>query len=120
MLFRSGHGRGDELLVEFARTARAALRSTDVLIRWGGEEFVVLLTGTGPADAVRTVERVRAAVGHGQTCSAGVAAWDGVEDPASLLARADAALYRAKRDGRDRLCVDEPSTGPRLTGLRPA
>ncbi|GAB2935098.1 hypothetical protein GCM10027047_34450 [Rhodococcus aerolatus] len=112
---RHGHGRGDELLAEFARRASSELRRSDVLIRWGGEEFVALLPGCALADAVTAVDRLRAAVPDGQTCSAGLAQWDGREDPARLLARADRALYRAKAEGRDRMAVDD-GTGSGGTG----
>lgn len=106
---RHGHPRGDTLLAEFAQRAGKQLRRGDVLIRWGGEEFVALLPNCRLPDAVRTVGRLRTQVPDGQTCSAGLALWDGTEDAAVLLARADRALYRAKSEGRDRLSVDEPA-----------
>ena len=62
------------------------------------------------------VDRLRAAVTEGQTCSAGVAFWDGAETPAALLARADAALYEAKVAGRDRTqLATRPGTAPAPT-----
>jgi diguanylate cyclase (GGDEF)-like protein len=70
----------------------------------GGEEFAVLLPACGVAEALTVVERLRAAVPGKATCSAGLALWDGQESPAQWLERADAALYKAKEQGRDR-CV---------------
>lgn len=84
---------------------REVLRDVDVLARWGGEEFVALLPGAGPSEARETVERVRTATPFEQTCSAGIAVWDGSEEAASLIARADRALYEAKETGRNRSIV---------------
>ncbi len=100
---RFGHLRGDVLLQRAAAAWRAALRTTDVLGRWGGEEFCVLLADCSPAGAEQLAERLRAAVPEGQTCSIGVACWDRQEDVPTLVRRADEALYAAKRDGRDRV-----------------
>jgi diguanylate cyclase (GGDEF)-like protein len=96
-----GHQGGDRLLKEAAAAWRAQLRTTDMLARYGGEEFVVLLHG-GTDAARRVVERLRAATPGGQSCSAGIAYREAGEDASALLARADAALYEAKRAGRDR------------------
>jgi diguanylate cyclase (GGDEF)-like protein len=98
-----GHQAGDRLLKEAAAAWRSELRATDTLARYGGEEFAVLLPGCDPDQAVRLLERLRGATPAGQTCSAGVASWDGTEDAAALVARADAALYEAKSAGRDRV-----------------
>jgi diguanylate cyclase len=65
----------------------------------------VLLPSCSPADALDVIERVRAATQAGQTVSAGIAPWDGLESAESLLRRADRALYDAKRAGRDCLVV---------------
>jgi diguanylate cyclase (GGDEF)-like protein len=102
---RLGHEAGDRLLKEAGSVWRAELRSTDVLARWGGEEFVLLLSDCPPSDAMRVVERVRRATPGGQTCSAGLAHWDGAEAAAALVERADRALYEAKGGGRDRTAV---------------
>ncbi len=102
---RYGHTSGDALLRQAAHTWRSTLRSTDVLARYGGEEFAVLLPGCGIAAATRLLEGLRAATPHPQTCSVGVAAWGIGEGPEDLVARADGALYEAKRRGRDRLVV---------------
>lgn len=97
-----GHLDGDRLLKEASAAWRAHLRPGDRLARYGGEEFAVLLPGCNEHCAAIVIERLRAAMPAGQTCSAGVAEWDGHETPAALLRRADAALYAAKQSGRDR------------------
>jgi diguanylate cyclase (GGDEF)-like protein/PAS domain S-box-containing protein len=97
-----GHQAGDRLLAAAAAAWRPVLRATDTLARYGGEEFAVLLPHSDH-DAARTVvERLLASVPLGQTASAGIAQWDGVEPAEALLARADAALYEAKGAGRAR------------------
>jgi diguanylate cyclase (GGDEF)-like protein len=100
-----GHQAGDALLQEFARVATALLRDVDVVARWGGEEFAIALPGSDATAAVKALDRLRASVPTGQTCSFGIAAWDGVEAVSACLARADAALYRAKAAGRDRVAL---------------
>jgi diguanylate cyclase (GGDEF)-like protein len=102
---RRGHQAGDRLLSQAATAWAAVLRRYDVLARYGGEEFSLLLPDVDLDDGVALVERLRAATPDGETCSAGVAAWDGSEDAPSLVGRADAALYEAKRAGRDRVAV---------------
>jgi diguanylate cyclase (GGDEF)-like protein/PAS domain S-box-containing protein len=98
-----GHQAGDRLLKQIAAIWRDVLRPTDVLARYGGEEFVVLLPHCGVDRAVEVIERLRGVIPEGETCSGGVASWDGLEGPESLVNRADDALYRAKREGRDRV-----------------
>jgi diguanylate cyclase (GGDEF)-like protein len=102
--FNDGHGHpaGDALLREVAGAWTGCLRATDSLARYGGEEFVLIAPGCTDGQALALVERLRDAVTHGQTCSAGVALWDGEEGSGELLARADVALYEAKLAGRDR------------------
>ncbi len=101
-----GHQAGDRLLTRTARTYTAQMRRPDVLARYGGEEFVLLLPGCRDhADAVAACERVRASTPDDQTASAGVAVWDGIEPPHTLLDRADRALYAAKDAGRDRTAL---------------
>ena len=97
-----GHLAGDLLLKEAAAAWSAKLRTTDLLARFGGEEFTLAIPGCGEEPAFALVERLRAAMPPGVTCSAGIALWDGSEPPAQLLDRADRALYRAKESGRDR------------------
>jgi diguanylate cyclase (GGDEF)-like protein len=98
----NGHPAGDALLVAATAAWRLELRPSDALARYGGEEFAIVLPGCALHDAHNVVERVRRATPFGQTASAGIAAWDGKESAAELIARADAALYSAKAAGRDR------------------
>jgi diguanylate cyclase (GGDEF)-like protein len=77
------------------------LRPADILARYGGEEFALALPARSANEALIVVERLRSRIPHGQSCSAGIAGWDGSESAASLLGRADQALYEAKRAGRD-------------------
>lgn len=98
-----GHVAGDALLTAAAADWRLVLRTTDFLARYGGEEFGILLPECGPDEAVALLGRLRAVTPGAQTCSVGVAHWRLGDDPATLVARADAALYEAKRDGRDRV-----------------
>ncbi len=98
----NGHPAGDTHLKDAAILWRARLRSTDLIARYGGEEFAVLLTATDAQDAHRVMESLRACVPSGETVSAGIAQWDGVESGAELLVRTDRALYEAKRKGRNR------------------
>jgi diguanylate cyclase (GGDEF)-like protein len=98
-----GHPAGDALLRDAVAAWRRRLRSSDLLCRYGGEEFVVLLPGCGLLEARTMAEGLRSVVPNGQTCSAGVAGWDGEESPELLVERVDAALYAAKIAGRDRV-----------------
>ena len=100
-----GHLQGDQHLRRTAALWLGELRDTDLLVRYGGEEFAVILPATGSNDARLIAERLRGATPHGQTSSGGAATWDAVEDLASLIGRADAALYEAKVAGRDRVVV---------------
>jgi len=104
-----GHPVGDEVLRATARALAGAVRPGDALGRIGGEEFVVVLYGAGGDEALFVAERARAAVAAGAprgiavTCSAGIAVFpDDAHDAATLLHRADGALYLAKEAGRDR------------------
>ena len=109
-----GHEAGDRVLVEFARLVVAATRKGDRLFRFGGEEFVLLLPGAD-AGALRMLsELLRTTVASQLRCqdevvsvSIGAAALAPGEDVAAWLARADAAMYRAKHEGRDRVVVAE-------------
>jgi two-component system, cell cycle response regulator len=118
-----GHPTGDKVLREFAEALKATLREVDVASRWGGEEFVVVLPGTDEAGGALVAERIRdefalravPAPGGGRvraTASYGVAGFAGRGGMSDLLAAADAALYRAKRGGKDRVATgkgpDEP------------
>jgi diguanylate cyclase (GGDEF)-like protein len=95
-----GHQAGDDLLSSAARAWRAQLRRQDVLVRYGGEEFALLLPDTRMDTALDVVDRVRDATPKGVTASAGVVELGAGEGCASVVARADAALYRAKHAGR--------------------
>lgn len=113
-----GHGTGDAVLREFADRLRRNIRGVDLACRFGGEEFVVLMPDTDFQQAQIVAERVRSAVadkgfdnGMGRqltvTVSVGVALNDeGADSPEALLRRADVALYRAKREGRNRVVYD--------------
>ncbi|MBA4108921.1 MAG: hypothetical protein C0487_04935 [Leptothrix sp. (in: Bacteria)] len=114
-----GHQVGDEALVGFARSAHQVLREADIICRWGGEEFLVLITNTeAGSDGRQTLERLREHIGQQRLCpsapslqvtfSAGLAFHQAGEPLAALLERADRALYAAKAGGRNR-CVLSPA-----------
>jgi diguanylate cyclase (GGDEF)-like protein/PAS domain S-box-containing protein len=98
-----GHQAGDAVLREAGASWRMTLRVTDFIARYGGEEFAVLLPDCPPDEALGVLARLRAATPRNQTCSAGVAYWDRSESSEALVGRADAALYEAKRAGRNRV-----------------
>jgi diguanylate cyclase (GGDEF)-like protein len=99
----SGHAAGDRLLREATERWRSVLPADAFLARYGGEEFTVLFRGRTLDESYAEVVPLLAVTPMQQTFSAGLASWDGAEDPAALVARADAALYDAKRDGRARV-----------------
>jgi diguanylate cyclase (GGDEF)-like protein len=114
-----GHAVGDVALKELASAMRETLRGSDVPARFGGEEFVVLLTDTALEGGLSVTERLRERVGRSEvragsdrvarfTISAGVAELVSGEEFESLLARADEALYRAKAEGRNRTLSSLP------------
>jgi diguanylate cyclase len=102
-----GHLMGDLVLKETATAWHEILDGTGFLARFGGEEFSVLLPGHRLDAAEPVLERLRATMPGGQSCSIGVAVWDFSEDPADVVARADRALYFAKHAGRDRIAVHD-------------
>ena len=118
-----GHPAGDAALARVAEVFRASLRGADHAARLGGDEFAVCLPSTGTEAARRVANRIRERIstlllpgGHRLTMSMGVATVEGPKPELSaddLLSRADAALYDAKRSGRDRVAVDgAPVTSP--------
>lgn len=107
-----GHCAGDAALVHLVQVVKAVLRKMDVIARFGGEEFMIVLPDTPLAGGMQTLMRVQTelrkhAFMHGDapvplTFSAGVALYEAGEDQAALFARADRALYKAKQDGKNR------------------
>jgi len=115
-----GHPAGDRLLKGAAAAWQERIRAVDVLARYGGEEFILLLPHADLHEAIQLTDRLRSATPLGQTFSAGVAAWDGAETSDDLVNRADQALYRSKRDGRNRTTPAEPVAGQPETQVMPA
>ena len=113
-----GHLVGDKVLVEFAQLLQATTREADAVYRWGGEEFLLICHETPPKQvlqlAQRILERVRQHTFPTQnpmTVSAGVATLQAHDTIDSLTQRADDALYRAKKEGRDRVCMAPETAG---------
>jgi diguanylate cyclase len=112
------------VLLAVADVLRHELRANDLGVRHGGEEFLVMLPGDSAAQAYEVAERIRGKIGglsvplDGDTASIaasiGIATFDGIESGAQLVARADAALYRAKQSGRN--CSLAADTPPRVVG----
>jgi diguanylate cyclase len=112
---RLGHNVGDEALKHLVASVREAIRPTDVLARFGGEEFVILLPNADLEAAAQVMQRVQRALTrrfflHNNekvliTFSAGIALWKAGESQEQITARADAALYRAKKAGKNRVLV---------------
>ncbi len=98
-----GHLAGDAVLKNCAASWDQELRGEDTILRYGGEEFLVVLPECDAPDAAEIVERLRAATPDEQTCSAGLARWRPGESVDDLVGRADKALYAAKESGRDQL-----------------
>jgi two-component system cell cycle response regulator len=113
-----GHDAGDDVLREFSLRIRKAIRNIDLACRYGGEEFVIVMPETDMAVATMVAERIRRRIATEPfpiqqgallevTISIGIAALGQPGDhAASILKRADQALYRAKRDGRNRVVPD--------------
>jgi diguanylate cyclase (GGDEF)-like protein len=105
-----GHQAGDKVLIKLSQLSAASIRSSDLLVRWGGEEFIVLAPGADSQMAWQAAEKLRVTIGQSAfesagsvTCSFGVAQYASGDSGESFLARADAALYCAKEGGRDRV-----------------
>lgn len=119
---RFGHPTGDRVLKDIAHLLRLHVRGGDALIRWGGEEFLILLENCSPPQAADLAERIRQRVEEHRdaevgsvTLSLGIATLGEAEPIASLVARADAALYDAKRGGRNRVSRSDPLQAPQKT-----
>lgn len=102
---RRGHAGGDALLRIAAQAWRRQLRPTDTLVRYGGEEFTLVLPSCDADQACQLIDRLRPQLPDAQTFSAGVATWDSRESGDGLLRRADQALLLAKKQGRNRTIV---------------
>ena len=100
-----GHPAGDLLLREATAAWADILDDDEILARYGGEEFVVLFPGQSASQARARVLALLRATPHRQTFSAGVATWDPETDPSAVLSGADIAMYNAKSQGRNRVCV---------------
>ncbi|AMS13782.1 diguanylate cyclase [Pseudomonas chlororaphis] len=113
-----GHLAGDQVLSGFARHLASCLRQSDIVCRWGGEEFIVLLKDTDSATALKIAEKIRLLIEQQRytyqgknmrlTVSIGVTTLQADDTLHSLLSRADHAMYRAKQTGRNRTCVEMP------------
>jgi diguanylate cyclase (GGDEF)-like protein len=110
-----GHATGDEIIKAFTKVVEGIIRKTDMLFRYGGEEFVVIMGNTGRDGSLLLAERIRRGIERMEvlvpqcrfpvTVSLGVASLNGKEDGNSLFERADQALYEAKASGRNRVCL---------------
>jgi len=113
---RYGHLTGDEVLERTATLIRRNIRDTDVAGRYGGEEFIILLPQADLSSAMVVAERIRSIIEDAEmkdstgdvfavTVSQGLTGWERDEDAASLISRADAALYEAKEKGRNQVQI---------------
>ena len=117
-----GHTVGDRVLQRIAHQLQAVIRDNDLAIRYGGEEFLIVLPGTSLANAHRIAERMRQSIADREwsdladtlsiTISAGIAQRLKGENISAWVQRADAQLYRAKTGGRNQICVDPKHPAP--------
>ena len=115
-----GHLAGDLVLAGFARDLESCLRQSDIVCRWGGEEFIVLLKDTDAHAALKIAEKVRHLIEQQRysyqgnalriTVSIGLTTLQPDDTLHNLLSRADQAMYRAKLSGRNRTCSEMPHT----------
>lgn len=126
---RCGHAAGDKVLQQFAQACRQAVRDYDIFGRWGGEEFLLVMPGAPLDIALIALERLRSlaaaielpptGAGLRVALSAGLASFDAeITTLDELIARADAALYKAKHEGRDLVRVDQASFDAASSGVR--
>jgi diguanylate cyclase (GGDEF)-like protein len=118
-----GHPVGDKVLIQLSRFVPNLIRSNDLLTRWGGEEFLILVPGSDGAMAFQAAEKLREAISHvvfeavgSVTCSFGVAQYAPGETAAEFIARADTVLYQAKAGGRNQVKL-APLPGAGKRGL---
>jgi diguanylate cyclase (GGDEF)-like protein len=113
-----GHVEGNNFLVEVARTIGHKLRPTDILCRYGGDEFAVIMPATGLFDAMRIGQRLRESMSgipwkldRAVSASIGLAEYhaDSEQEASEFVNMADRALYKAKKAGRDRICFEAPT-----------
>ena len=112
-----GHVVGDQVLIEFVRLIKCNIRHNDSLTRWGGEEFIILLSGVDLENALQYAERLRELIEkhcfpvvESLTASIGVAELDEHEGIDSILKRVDAALYLAKSTNKNRVVLSRAET----------
>ena len=108
-----GHDVGDKTLITFAKVIQENIREYDIFARWGGEEFILLLPQTDMSAAFKIAEKLRQKVSDHNfgiigtvTCSIGVSMLKKDDDDDSFLKRADNAVYKAKKSGRNRTIID--------------
>ena len=106
-----GHLLGDEILIEFAHTLENNIRANDIVGRWGGEEFIIILDRTTMEQSIIIAEKLRTfisekifkRIGH-LTASFGIADYRNKDTISSLIQRADYSLYKAKEEGKNKIC----------------
>lgn len=118
-----GHLMGDEVLVGSVDAVREGIRTRDIFARWGGEEFMILLPGTSLEAAAGLAERLRATIeglefpqGARTTASFGVTAYQPGDTTDSVIIRVDECMYRAKQEGKNRVCVSTPPDAAQAQG----
>ncbi len=119
---RFGHLVGDHVLQSVAALLHDGLRHSDIAVRWGGEEFLLLLRGCDQAEAERIADSLRKKVEQARfshegayipvTLSVGVSEYHGQEALEQTIRRADVALYEAKRSGRNRVSASRSPAAP--------